>query len=144
MPSPIKRATRRLLDGVHLPIAIYLGTVGIFAAVDPGLVDRTVAPWLAYIWAASLIVGMVMILIGVAAEETRMESVGHAFHVFGLLLLAAIEISVIGFADIVALAALIGVPVLRMRVLRRARAAEREARRIAQEASRLNGDGSDA
>ena len=145
MPTPTKRAKRRLLYAVHLPITLYLATIGIYAAIDPGLVDQTVAPWLAYVWAVSLIVGAMMIIIGVAAEKTRLESAGHAFHLFGLVLLGAIEITIIGDADLVALLALIGVPVLRMRVLRRARAAEREALRIvAQEASRHTEGGDDA
>ena len=139
MPTPTRRAARRLLDGVHLPITLYMGVAGILALIDPGLVDRAVAPWLAYTWAASLIVGMVLVVAGVAAEHTRLESVGHCLHVFGLLLLAAVSIATIGGGDVVALLALIGVPLLRMRVLRRARAARREAGRIVQEGGRPRG-----
>lgn len=130
MPTPTRRAARRLLDAVHLPITLYMGVAGIDALIDPGLVDRAVAPWLAYTWAGSLIVGMVLVAAGVAAERTRLESVGHCLHVLGLLLLAAVSLATIGGDDVIALAALVGVPVLRMRVLRRARAARVEAGRI--------------
>jgi hypothetical protein len=141
MPTPTRRAVHRLLDGVHLPITLYMGVAGVIALVDPGLVDRAVAPWLAYTWAASLIVGMVLVVAGVAAERTRLESVGHCLHVLGLLLLAAVSITEIGGGDVIALAALIGVPVLRMRLLRRARAARVEAGRIIRHDRPQGGEG---
>lgn len=121
------RATRRILAAPHLPIAAYLGLVG---ATSTTALDEAVAWWLNAAWSFVLVLGTLLIVWGVAADRTRAESVGHMFHLFALALLGAVSLAAIGGGDVLALATLAAVSGLRMRVLRRARAARREAGQI--------------
>lgn len=117
---------RRLLDAPHLPIATYLLLVGITTFPGTGIVASTVPTWLACVWSTSLAVGAGLIFWGVAAARTRAESVGHALHLFGLTLLTASTlVEGADGDDVTALAVLAAVSILRMRILTRARRAQR-------------------
>lgn len=134
MPTPTRRAIRRSLEAVHLPVSLYLGVIGVAALAGPGVINGAVTAWLAYAWSVALIVGTLLIVSGVCSEKSRAESVGHMFHLFALSLLAAVNLTEVGGSDVIALATLAGVSLLRMRQLRRSRLAQREAARL------LNGE----
>jgi hypothetical protein len=123
----------RLLAGTHLPIALYLGVIGLMFALSPSTAMTDPLPlWEAWAWMASFVGGAGLIVYGTASERSRVESVGHAFHLFGLGLFVAL-LAIQGAEQGVALAALSAVSLMRMRTLKRSRRAKREARRIIKE-----------
>lgn len=123
----------RLLAGVHLPIAFYLGMIGVLFAFAPNADVLAVLPtFLAWAWMASFVGGAAVIFFGTATERSRLESVGHAFHLFGLSLFVAL-LSVQGADQGVALLALAAVSLMRMRTLKKSRRAKQEATRLLRE-----------
>lgn len=131
MTTPTRRGIRRLLDAPHLPVAIYLATIGITSLASSRSAALGALPWwLVAGWATSLIVGAGLVIWGVAGEHTRAESTGHMFHLIGLAFYALVHVSLIGGQDVIAVLVLATVGALRMRVLARSRAAKREAARI--------------
>lgn len=118
----------RLLDAPHLPIAGYLAFIGAASLISgPTREMRASLPeWLNLAWSIALVVGAVLIVWGVASDRTRAESSGHMFHLFGVLMFAAVHVLSSG-SSIVAILALAAVSLLRMRVLARSREARREA-----------------
>lgn len=130
MPTPLRRASRRLSVAVHLPVTLYLGYIGLGAAANPDALTRAIPDWLTYAWALALIGGALLVITGTASDRTRAESAGHGFHLFGITVYALVHLSLIGGSDIAALIVLAAVPILRMRLLRKSRAAGAEAGRI--------------
>jgi hypothetical protein len=131
--SRFRVVLERLLQGTHLPIAFYLGFIGLMLAFSPEAnLTNPIPLWLAWPWMASFVGGAVAIFWGTASERSRLESVGHAFHLFGLALFVAL-LYVTGAADGIALAALSAVSLMRMRTLKRSRRAKREATRLLRE-----------
>lgn len=127
---------RRLLDASHLPVALYLGFVGAATILaSPGHMGRAVPDWLAHTWSLTLIAGAALIVAGIATDRTRAESVGHAFHLFGLAFLGAVTAFTVDASDVAALTVLGTVSVIRMRVLARSRAARREAGEVVRKAA---------
>jgi hypothetical protein len=123
----------RLLAGTHLPIALYLGVIGLMFVISPSTALINPLPvWEAWAWMASLVGGTGLIVYGTASERSRVESVGHAFHLFGLGMFVAL-LAIQGAEQYVALGALSAVSLMRMRTLKRSRRAKREARRIIKE-----------
>lgn len=121
-------ATRRLLDAPHLPITAYLAFIGAASVTDP-LADH-LPTWLSLAWSFALLFGAGLIVFGVATQQTRPESAGHGFHLFGLGFLLAVSIAATDLNDLAAVLALAGVSVLRLRVLSRSREAKAEANRL--------------
>lgn len=133
MPTPLHRAGRRLADAVHLPVAVYLAYIGATAltlAPQDSLAGR-LPDWLNLVWAIAITVGSVLVIYGTAADRTRAESSGHVFHLFGIGFYTLVHV-VLGreLDDVPAVLVLAAVSFIRMRVLRRSRAARREAGRI--------------
>lgn len=134
--SRFRLAIERLLAGVHLPIAAYLGIIGLMLALTPdnGVTD-TLPAWLAWAWMGAFVGGAAVIFYGTATERSRAESVGHAFHLFSLGLFVAV-LSVQGADQGVALSALAAVSLMRMRTLKKSRRAKQEATRLLHEEDR--------
>lgn len=131
-PRPGRRhARRRLLDAPHLPVALYLAYIGGATAVTGptrGMAD--LPGWLTHSWSAALVVGALLVVYGVGTGRTRVESVGHAAHLFGIGFYALVNAALLDGSNVVSVLVLAAVAAVRMRVLTRARAAQREAGRM--------------
>lgn len=136
MPTPTRRALRRLAVAVHLPVALYLAFIGCrtLAGIPPAAMNDLLPDWLTTAWAVALIAGAALIVAGVASDRTRAEAAGHGFHLFGIVLYSTSNLASDGNTLIV-IAVLAAVSLIRLRVLARSRAARREAARL------LNGEG---
>lgn len=130
MTTPWRRARRRAATAVHLPIAFYLAFIGLVTLASNEGLDSTLPAWLTTVWCAALLIGAVLIFWGVIAEHTRAESAGLGFHLFGIALYALVHLSIVGGDDVVSLAVLAAIPIMRLRILSKARAAQREAGRV--------------
>lgn len=130
MTTPWRRARRRAAAAVHLPIAFYLAFIGLVTLASNDGLDSTLPSWLTIIWCSALLIGAALIFWGTLAEHTRAESAGHGFHLFGIGLYAVVHLSIVGGDDVVSLVVLAAIPTMRLRILAKARAAQREAGRI--------------
>lgn len=128
----MRHARDRALDAPHLPIAGYLGYVGLATLIGgtPTL-DGVLPVWLTYAWSLAVLVGAVLVIAGVLGAWTRAESAGHGFHLFGIGLFTVVAVAEhqLDAGAVSAVLMLAAVSGLRMRLLTRAREAREEANR---------------
>jgi hypothetical protein len=122
---------RLALDNPLLPIIAYLGVVGILAVlaggVAPDSVESGTPAWLGYAWSGCMALGGLAATIGGIISRTRLESAGLSLLMvsLGLFVWAGTITSETAGDDVLALAALLGSFLLRMRLLHRERRAQR-------------------
>lgn len=131
-PPPWHRWLNAATRAPWLPVAAYLGYVGVRALSEDSPVARFLPAWLDAGWVAALIVGTVLVVAGTVTGRTRAESAGHALHLAGILLYAASYVTVLNVGAVAAILTLGGVAAIRMHVLTQARAARTEAGELLQ------------
>lgn len=131
MPTPTRRAARRLADATHLPAAVYLAWAGTrtLTGNPPSAMHEALPDWFTITWALVLLAGAALVVVGVATDHTRAESAGHGFHIAGIVIYTAVTAAWTG-SSLIVVAVLAAVSLIRLRVLARSRAARREAGRL--------------
>lgn len=127
MPTPTRRALRRAGHSPWLPIAVYLGYVGIDGIFDRPAVEPFLPAWLTVAWTIALIAGAALVIVGTLSARPRAESAGHGLHLAGIVIYAACYATSLNVGAVVAVLALGSVVGIRMHVLSGARAARQEA-----------------
>lgn len=130
--KPPSRLWRALAVGpFEVPLAIYLGVVGVVALVSgnglkPATIEEALPYWLVMVWTFCIGFGGLSTATGKILEHSRLESVGLVLLGYGstfyaaTLLLVAFPVSTVSAAAFLAIAAGAG---LRLRVLSQARRA---------------------
>lgn len=129
------RVKERALTAPHLPIALYLIWVGGDAWHHPVQSEVAGVPiWFVYTWATALILGGLLIITGTLTASARTESGGHAAHLVGLTIYAALATAagLFGTGLVVVIATLAAVSGIRLRTLARSREARELAGHIVQ------------
>ncbi|MGH3500554.1 MAG: hypothetical protein ACRDQA_06615, partial [Nocardioidaceae bacterium] len=77
-----------LLETPYLPVAAYLGAVGIAAlvaghAILPDTLAEVLPAWLATVWTVAVAAGGILPVVGRVVSATRIESAGLAMLAFG-------------------------------------------------------------
>lgn len=127
MPTPTRRAARRASHSPWLPVAVYLGYVGIDGIFDRPAVEPFLPAWLTIAWTLVLIAGAALVIGGTLAARPRAESAGHGLHLAGIAIFAACYATELHVGSVIAILALGSVAGIRMHVLSGARAAGQEA-----------------
>lgn len=130
MPTPTRRAVHRAGHSPWLPVAAYLGYVGIDGIFDRPAVDPFLPVWLTAAWTLALIAGACLVIGGTLSARTRVESAGHALHLAGMLIYAACYVTSFHVGSVAAVLALAGVAGIRLHTLSDARAAKQEANHL--------------
>lgn len=129
------RTKERALTAPHLPVAAYLIYIGSTAWSNPNPAHIDGVPdWFVYTWATALLLGGILILTGTLTASARTESGGHAAHLVGLTIYAALALAagLFGTGLVVVIATLAAVSGIRLRVLAKSRQARELAGHIVQ------------
>lgn len=124
--GPIRRAWHAVADNLAVEPAIYMGLAGVAAyTFDADDVEKILPSWLVHLWAVALILGALAVVAGTITRRTRVETMGHYTLLWGLVVLT------VSLPQVWLGALLLGViAAKRLRILHRARRAQREAAQI--------------